>query len=336
MRIRAPELDTQLGRSLAPVYTVYGEELLLALEAADAIRAAARRKGFSERAVLEPSGRAFDWSELDHAGASQSLFGDRKIVELRLGSGKVGAPAGQALARWCGNPSPDALLLVTMPKPEGPGWWKSDWFTALDRAGVIVEAEAVARSALPTWLKQRLARQKQSASPEALEYLAARVEGNLLAAHQEVQKLALLAPEGELSLETVQDAVANVARFDPYRAAEALVSGDLERYARIVEGLRGEGESEVFVLYAFSNTLFALKGIEEGLSADVAFKQLRLYDKPLQKVLQTGRRLPKGRLLEEAIVDLAEIDRCIKGVGERDPWEGFATLGLKLAGGSKG
>jgi DNA polymerase-3 subunit delta len=335
VRIKAPDLHNQLGRSLSPAYAIYGEELLLALEAADAVRAAARKKGFSERTVLEVSGRAFDWSELDHAGASQSLFGDRKIVELRLASGKVGAPAAQALVRWCENPNPDALLLVTMPRPEGPGWWKSDWFSALDRAGVIVEAEAVARAALPAWLRQRLARQKQSASPEALDYLAARVEGNLLAAHQEVQKLALLAPEGELALETVQEVVANVARFDPYRAAEALVSGDLARYARIMEGLRGEGESEVFVLYALSNTLFALKALEEGMPADGAFKMLRLYDKPLQRAVQAATK-PKGRALEEAIDELAEIDRCIKGVGSREPWEGFITLGLKLAGGSKG
>jgi DNA polymerase-3 subunit delta len=335
VRIKAPDLANQLGRTLAPVYTVYGEELLLALEAADAVRATARKKGFSERTVLEPSGRAFDWSELDHAGASQSLFGERKIVELRLTSGKVGAPAAQALVRWCGNPNPDALLLVTMPRPEGPGWRKSDWFTAVDRVGVIVEAEAVGRAALPGWLKQRLARQKQSASPEALDYLAARVEGNLLAAHQEVQKLALLAPEGELALDTVQDAVANVARFDPYRAAEALISGDLARYARILDGLRGEGESEVFVLYALTNTLFTVKALEEGMPAEAAFRMLRLYDKPLQRVVQNARNL-KGRALEEAIDELAEIDRCIKGVGERDPWEGFITLGLKLAGGSKG
>jgi len=334
VRIRAPELDTQLARNLASVYTVYGEELLLALEAADAVRAAARRKGFSERTVLEPSGRAFDWSELVHAGASQSLFGDRKIVELRLNSGKVGAPAAQALVRWCADPNPDALLLLTMPRPEGPGWWKSEWFTALDRAGVIVEAEAVARAALPAWLRQRLARQRQSATPEALDYLAARVEGNLLAAHQEMQKLALLAPEGELALEMVQEVVANVARFDPYRAAEALVCGDLARYARIMDGLRGEGESEVFVLYALSNTLFALKALEEGMPADAAFKMLRLYDKPLQRVIQIAKK-PKGRALEEAIDELADIDRCIKGVGDREPWEGFMALGLKLASGSK-
>lgn len=335
MRIKAPDLQNQIGRALSPVYAIYGEELLLALEAADAVRAAARKKGFSERTVLEPTGRSFDWSELDHAGASQSLFGERKIVELRLASGKIGAAAEKALVRWCGKPNPDALLLVTMPRPEGPGWWKSDWFTGLDRAGVVVEAEAVGRAALPAWLRQRLARQKQSASAEALDYLAARVEGNLLAAHQEVQKLALLAPEGELALDTVQDAVANVARFDPYRAAEALVSGDLARYARIMEGLRGEGESEVFVLYALSNSLFALKAIEEGTPADAAFKMLRVYDKPLQRVLQNARQ-PKGLALEEAIDELAEIDRCIKGVGKREPWEGFLTLGLRLAGGSKG
>jgi DNA polymerase-3 subunit delta len=332
MRIKAGEVDAHLAKTLSGVYTVYGEELLLALEAADAVRAAARRKGYTERQVLE-AGRSFDWSEMRHAGASQSLFGDRRIVELRLASGKLGAPAAQALIEWCAQPNPDALLLVSMPRPEGPGWWKSDWFTALDRAGIIVEAEAVARAALPGWLRQRLARQKQSATPEALEFLAARVEGNLLAAQQEVQKLALLAPEGELGLETVQDAVANVARFDPYRAAEALVAGDVERYARVIEGLRGEGESETYVLHAISSTLFVLKGIELGEDLQAALR--RVYDRPLKRAIESSRKLPKGRALDQAIADAAEIDRCIKGVGTREAWEGFTTLGLKLAHGSK-
>jgi DNA polymerase-3 subunit delta len=239
MRLRSEEqLPGQLAKSLAPVYAIYGDEPLLVLEAADAVRAAARKHGFAEREVYEP-GRGFDWSELRQAGASLSLFGDKKIVELRLASGKVGAPAAEAIVAWCARPSEETLLLITMPRPEGGGWWDAPWFLALNKVGVIVETQPLARAALPAWLEKRLARQKQSAAREVLEYLADRVEGNLLAAHQEVLKLGLLAPEGELALETVRAAVADVARFDTYVAAEALVAGDTARYLRVLEGLRG-------------------------------------------------------------------------------------------------
>ena len=321
MEVRPEQLPGQLAKSLAPVYTIHGDEPLLALEACDAVRAAARRQGFVEREVLEP-GRGFSWGELRHAGASRSLFGDKKLVELRLTSGKVGAQAAEALVEWCEKPSPEALLLLTMPRPEGAMWWKAPWFAALKSAGVMVGLEPVPRAALPAWLGQRLARQKQQASAEVLAWLADRVEGNLLAAYQEVQKLALLAPEGELDLAAVREAVADVARYDPYLAAEALVAGDTPRYLRVLEGLRGEGEQPTFVLHVVSGALFALQG------------QGRVFHKTLARAIEAaaGRHAPAA--LARAVRDAAAIDRAIKGVVARDPWQGFMTLGLNLSHGT--
>jgi DNA polymerase-3 subunit delta len=317
MRLKADQLEGHLARKLAPVYAVYGDEPLLVLEAADAVRAAARKGGFSDREVFEPSGRSFDWSELGHAGASLSLFGGRKVVELRLAGGKPAAPAAEALVAWCRRPSPDALLLVTMPRPEGAGWWESPWFAALNEAGVIVETQPIARAALPGWLEKRLARQEQRASPEVLEYLADRVEGNLLAAHQEVQKLALLAPRGELSMETVRDAVADVARFDTFDAAEALAMGNTVRYLRVLEGLREEGEAPTYLLFTVSSVLFALATGER-------------QNKALQRIVDSARRY-RPAALTRAIGHAAAIDKAIKGVGRgEEPWEEFARLGLEL------
>jgi DNA polymerase-3 subunit delta len=148
---------------------------------------------------------------------------------------------------------PETLLLVTMPRPEGGGWWDAPWFLALGKAGAVVEVQPVPRSALPGWLEKRLARQKQSAAREVLDYLADRVEGNLLAAHQELQKLALLAPAGELSLDVVREAVADVARYDTLVAAEALATGDTARYLRVLDGLRGEGEATTHLLFTISS-----------------------------------------------------------------------------------
>jgi DNA polymerase-3 subunit delta len=317
MRVPAEQLAGALAKKLAPVYAIHGDEALLVLEAADAVRAAARQQGYDQREVYEPAGRSFDWSELAHAGASLSLFGGKKIVELRL-TGKIAAPASAAIVDWCGNPSPEALLLITMPRPEGGGWWEAPWFLAINKVGAIVEVQQVPRAALPGWLEKRLARQKQSAPREVLDYLADRVEGNLLAAHQELQKLALLAPEGELGFDMVRDAVSDVARFDTNVAAEALLKGDTERYLRILDGLRGEGEAPTFLLFTLSNALFALASPGGWVS------------KALQRVLAEAQRYPPAALAR-AIAHAADIDRAIKGVGMgEDPWEEFAKLGLEL------
>jgi DNA polymerase-3 subunit delta len=318
MRVSAEQLAGNLARKLAPVYAIHGDETLLVLEAADAVRAAARKQGYAEREVYEPAGRSFDWSELAHAGASLSLFGGKKIVELRLAGGKMGAQAAEAIVDWCERPSPEALLLITMPRPEGGGWWEAPWFVALGKAGVVVEVQPVTRAALPGWLEKRLAAQKQRAAREVLEYLADRVEGNLLAAHQEVQKLALLAPEGELSFDTVRDAVADVARFDTNVAAEALVKGETVRYLRVLDGLRAEGEAPVYLLFTLSSALFALAAPGGWVS------------KALQRALASARRYDAAALAR-AISHAAAIDRAIKGVGAgEEPWEEFAKLGLAL------
>ena len=214
MQLRAEQLEQHLAKaSLAPLYVIHGDEPLLALEAADAVRAMARQRGYAEREVLVAE-RGFDWSAFAHAAASRSLFGDRKLIELRVPGGKPGADGAAALLAHCGRLDPEILTLVSLPRLDRAGQ-SSPWFAALAAAGLVVEVWPVDRARLPEWIGARLARQGQKASREVLEFLAGRVEGNLLAAHQEVQKLALLAGAGALELETVQDAVASVARYDP-------------------------------------------------------------------------------------------------------------------------
>lgn len=328
MQLRGGDLPQQLAKSLLPAYVIHGDEPLLAMEAADTVRAAARKAGFAERQVLEP-GRSFDWSEFTHAAASLSLFAEKKLIELRLPTGKPGTQGSSALAAYCGNPSPDQLLLVTLPRLDRTGQG-SAWFNALARLGAIVDIWPLERSRLPSWIAERLARQKQRAPREVLEFLAERVEGNLLAAHQELQKLALLAPEGELTLETVQEAVASVARYDPYDAAEALLSGELARYVRVIEGLRGEGEPPTFVLFVLSSGLFALQDVQRGGSAE------RIFNRSLRRAVEGAARRFPARKVDQAIADAAALDRTIKGVGQGEPWAAFLRLGLKLVDGSKG
>jgi len=333
MQLRAEQLEGHLAKTLSGVYAIHGDEPLLALEAADAVRGAARKRGFAERQVLE-SGRGFDWSEFSHATQSLSLFAEKKVIELRLPSGKPGTQGGEAIAAYCERPADDLLLLISVPRLDR-ATQNSAWFGALGRAGVVVEVWPVERARLSAWIAERLARQRQSAAPEVLELLADRVEGNLLAAHQEVRKLSLAAPEGKLTLDAVQEAVSNVARYDPYAAAEALLSQDLARYTRVIEGLRGEGEQPTFVLFVLSSVLFVLHAASRGGSLDALFMQHRLFNKPLQRAVQSAARRYGGAELSEALAAAAAIDRAIKGVGSGEPWEAFLELGLKLARGSK-
>jgi len=316
MQLRAEQLDGHLAKALSGVYAIHGDEPLLALEAADAVRGAARKRGFAERVVLEP-GRGFDWSEFAHATQSLSLFAEKKVIELRLPSGKPGTQGGEAIAAYCERPAEDLLLLISVPRLDRTTQG-SAWFGALGRAGVVVDIWPVERARLSAWIAERLARQKQSAPPEVLEFIADRVEGNLLAAHQEVRKLSLAGPEGRLTLEQVQEAVSNVARYDPYVAAEALLAGDIERYVRVIEGLRGEGEAPPFVLFALSSALFALKNGE------------RMFNRRVQAAVEAAARRFSPAQLDQALSHAAAIDRAIKGVGSGEPWDELLTLGLAL------
>lgn len=333
MQLRAEQLEAALSRSLAGIYTIHGDEPLIALEAADAVRAAARRQGFTEREVLEP-GRSFDWSELEHALASLSLFGGKKIVELRLASGKPGAQGSEAIVQYCERPSPDVLLLVSLPRLDRTTQ-ASAWFGALSRSGVMVEVWPVERSRLPTWITERLGRQRQRAPREALEFLADRVEGNLLAAHQEVQKLALLAPEGELGLDVVREAVANVARYDAYSAGEALLAGDAARYVRVIDGLKSEGEAPTLVLWTLSEELFVLGRIQAGAAAGRPVEDLLRENRvwgPRQRPMKAAAARVAPAAVQRALAHAAGVDRAIKGVGPGEPWDELLKLAQSLEG----
>ena len=331
MQLRFEQLDTHLAKGLSAVYAIHGDEPLLALEAADAVRAAARKRGFSDREVFEP-GRHFDWSEFQHALASLSLFGGRKIVELRLPTGKPGADGAAAITAYCERPSPDMVLLASLPRLDR-ATQNAAWFATLSRAGVVVDIWPVERARLPAWIAERLARQNQRATREALEFLADRVEGNLLAAHQEVQKLALLAPQGEIGVEALREAVANVARFDAYSACEAMLAGDAARYVRVIDGLKGEGEAPSLVLWALSEELYALARIQAGVATGRAVDDL-LRENRVWGTRQRPMKAAAARLrpvaVQRALAHAATVDRAIKGVGSGEPWDEFLKLGLGL------
>ena len=336
MPLRAEQLDARLAKSLDPLYVIHGDEPLLALEAADAVRAAARRQGYTERTLLVAE-RGFDWGELAQAGASRSLFGGQALVELRIPTGRPGTAGAQAIERYCARLDPEARTLVSLPRLDSRAQ-NSAWFAALAAAGTVVDVWPLDRAKLPGWIGARLAKNGQRASGEALEFLAARVEGNLLAAHQEVQKLALLLPPGELALEQVAAAVSDVARYGYADLAESLYAGDLARYGRVLAGLRGEGESVAGIAWRLGEELLALIGVQEGLSAggarDQLFRDHRVFRPAQARAAKALARFGAGTL-RAAAVEVARIERMSKGVAAGEPWDALLRLGLTLADGSQ-
>lgn len=338
MQLRLDALEAHLAKSLAPLYIITSDEHLLALEAADKIRKTARAQGLTEREVLVVE-RHFKWGELLAANQSQSLFGDRKLIELRIPSGKPGKDGGQALQDYVSSLNPDNVTLISLPKLD---WQtqKSAWVAALQQAGVYIDIPLVERPQLPAWINSRLAAQRQSADRQSIDFIADRVEGNLLAAHQEIQKLALLHPEGKLSFEQVQDAVLNVARYDVFKLDEAMLSGDAARLVRMIEGLKGEGEALPLVLWAMAEeirTLLKVKaGAAQGKAIGMLLKEFRIWG-PREKLMEPAVRRLKLSTLEAALQEAAQIDKMVKGLRAKafagDAWDALLQLGLKIARG---
>jgi len=323
VKILTKQLAASRAKGVGPLYTVHGAEPLLALEAADRIREAARKAGATEREIFfaEPG---CDWSRLAACASNLSLFATKRLLEMRIPTGKPGAEGARAIEAWCRDLPKSDVTLVVLPELEWQAL-KSNWFGTLEAAGVVVEARAVGRDELPDWLAERLARQKQQASVETLEWLAERVEGNLLAARQEVEKIALLLPEGEITLEAIREAVTDVSRFERDTLVEAIHGGDASRVSRAVTGLRAEGEPLPLLLWTLAEELRLLMALAAG-------ERPRRFLPParMDAAQRTARRHDAGSFDRE-LLRAHRIDRMIKGVETGDPWESIVELALGIA-----
>ena len=331
MRLTTEQLPRELARGLRPLYTVYGAEPLLAVETADRIRARARETGYTEREILTAEA-GFNWAELGLAGRSLSLFGSRRVIELRIPNGKPGVRGVAAIEAYVADLPPDAVTLVQLPDMD----WravKAAWFTALETAGVLVAANPVPRQQLPRWIAGRLDEQGQHADETTLQFIADRVEGNLLAARQEVQKLGLLCPPGQLSFVDVEQAVLDVARYDTYALGDALLAGDVPYLLRMLRGLEGEGVAPPTALWAIAESLRTVArvaaAIAGGASEQAALKDAKVWGPRQAPIARAARRISLARL-EDALVQAGEIDRAIKGLKRGDAWVELARLALSL------
>ena len=323
MKVAVRQLEAQIRKGLSPLYTIHGAEPLLALEAADRIRDAARKAGCTEREVFfaEPGA---DWNRLGASAANLSLFASKRLVEIRIPTGKPGAEGGRAIESWCAKLPPDDVTLVLLPELE---WqqMKSNWFNTLDANGIVVEAKPVSRDELPQWLAERLSRQGQRASVETLEWLADRVEGNLLAARQEVGKLSLLLPKGEIGLAAIREAVTDVSRFDRDQLIDAIHAGDAGRVARVVDCLEAEGEPLPLLLWQLTEELRLMMALAANQ------RPRRFLTPERSSALQQTARRHSAASFDRELLRAHRIDRMIKGVETGNPWDGIVDLALGLA-----
>jgi DNA polymerase-3 subunit delta len=346
MHLPADQLAAHLAQGkLRPLYAVHGDEALLVNEAADAIRAAARAQGYAERTVYTAQGAHFDWSAPLAAGQSLSLFAERQIIELRIPSGKPGKAGDAALQQLAARAAANegVLTLALLPRLDRAGK-SAPWFTALERAGAAVQIDPVERAALPQWIAARLRAQGQRVQAgepgqRALGFFADRVEGNLLAAHQEIAKLGLLYPAGELSGQQIEAAVLNVARYDVFKLSEAVLAGQRARVQRMMDGLRAEGEAQTLVHYTLAEEIRALKRVKDatarGHPLPVALREQRIWgarERLFERALPRLGQPQLANLLQAA----HQVDGIVKGLKHpgwpQDPWQALHRLAQGLCG----
>ena len=331
-RLEQNQLKQQLNNKLLPLYVLVGDEPLAQSECLDTIRQAARKAGADERSsfIVE---RNFNWQQIQQFGQSLSLFSSQRILEIHIPSGKPGVDGGKALTELSAKPIPDTTTIIVLPSLEREAK-NSAWFNALQSASTIIELKEIAPNQLPQWLSTRLAAQNQNCDAASLEFIAHQVEGNLLAAYQEIQKLALLYPAGEISAESVRDAVLNVSRFDAFQLGEAVLAGDAARTTRILQGLQDEGENAVAVMNPLMWALRPLVRIKQaearGENIVNAMTNARIYGDRQSLVKRALARLSL-RQLEAALQKLCDIDRTAKGVMQGDAWLELSRLCFGLA-----
>jgi len=330
MNVRPDQLADVLNRQLHPVYLISGDEPLQVMESSDRVRAACRQQDYTEREVFDVDA-GFDWQLLKDEANSMSLFSSRRILDVRIPSAKPGREGGQALKEYASNPPEDTVLLITSGKLEA-AQKKSAWFKALDQIGMVMQCWPVGPDRLPAWIKQRFHSRGMQASKEVIDYVCQRVEGNLLAAAQEIDKLNLLVGPGVVDIDSVREAVSDSSRFSVFELADSALAGDQVRVVRIMHGLHAEGIEPILVTWSLAKDIRLLAAVSANRdSADYALKQAGVWQNrlPLYKSCLARHSTDRfNRLLQRC----AKIDGITKGQQQGNVWDELQALGYLLAG----
>ncbi len=333
MRLRIDQLDAQLAKALSAIYFITGDEPLQLGESADAVRRAAKDAGYGSREILD-AGKAFDWNELAAEANSLSLFAEKRVIDLRLSSSAIGRNGSKALVEYAARPPADTLLLITAPKLDR-SQQSSKWVKALDECGVLIQIWPIDDQRLPSWIEQRLRKNGLIPEAEVVSMMAERVEGNLLAAAQEIDKLLLLNGPGVISTEKLLESVADSARFDVFGLVDSALMGKPARVIRMLAGLRAEGVPPTVVLWALAREIRQLASmayaVEQGQSPDQAMAAHRVWNQRKAVVRQGLARLRRRRW-QQLLALCARGDRTIKGQERGDPWQLLESIATTMAG----
>ncbi len=334
MRLHPEQTGQHLQQTLLPVYLITGDEPLLVQEVADAIRGAARAQGFAERELFHADDRNFEWHQLLNEASHLSLFAQKKILELRIPNGKIGADGSKALQAYCAQPSDDNLLLILSTKMDN-ATLKSKWAKTLDASGAIVQVWPVTAQQMPRWIEQRLKQAGIRANAAAREILTHRVEGNLLAAVQEIEKLKVLVTGDVVDATIMSTVVADSARYNVFTLVDTMLEGDAAAACRQLRGLREEGTDATAILWAVTRELRTLNkahdAVSEGERSVWALKKMGIWEKRQPLVRGALRRLTPPQLTR-MLRQAAGIDRAIKGMRSASPWDELCTLVLSVCG----
>lgn len=332
MRIKPEQLLQHLQKNIAPLYTLFGNEPFLIIEACDLIRAHIQQQGHHERKILLVD-QHFNWSDLQHISNSLSLFDERQIIDIRIPSGKPGREGSKALENHCQALPPDTVTLITLPQIDKSSQ-STKWFKALEQTGLMLAFYPVERAQLPRWIQHRLDQQQQQTDTHTLQFFADKVEGNLLAAHQEIQKLGLLYPSGTLTFEQVKEAVLDVTHYDLYKLSDALVTTNIVRYTKILTGLREEGIAIPLIIAVLTEQIRTLiticKGIQLNQPVEQIMRNTRLWG-DRQRIMLAAAKRTGLQPLTDMLAHAAKIDRINKGVAQGDAWNELSQLGLQFA-----
>ena len=331
MKVRPDQLAQQLEKKLAPVYLISGDEPLQVMEATDLVRTKARALGFTERTVLDVD-KDFDWSQLTAEANSLSLFAEQRILELRIPTGKPGKPGGAALVEYAARPADDTVLIITAGKLDKAST-NTKWYKAIDGLGITCQCWPVDSYALPGWIENRCIQKGLHPDKEAVKLLVERVEGNLLAAAQEIEKLRLLVDTPQLNAEQVSRAVVDSSRFSIYDLSDAALSGDIARTSHIIQGLQAEGIEAVLALWAMSREIRTLNAAMSAgqQSSDSALAKAGVWSKRIP-IMKKAMSRHNSESVQKLLAMCAKTDRMIKGVEQGKPWDQLYQLCLLLAG----
>lgn len=332
-KLRIDQLNRHLKENLSHTYLVTGDETLLIEESCDAIRQRAYQDGFTERDRFFVDNQ-FDWSTLSSAANNLSLFSEKRIIELRIEKIKIGDKGSKAICEYLINPNQDNILLIITPKLDA-AVQRSKWVKTIEKQGQWLPVWPISASQLPRWLDQRLKQAKLTADTQCIEILAARTEGNLLAANQEIEKLTLLSIDGYLTPELIAGAVADSARYDVFGLIDKIIFGDTRSAAKTLEGLKAEGTEATVILWAIAREirtlLVILKRVQEGQSFSWAAKQAKVWEQRHSLLEQASKRL-NSQKLQLLLRQANSIDKAIKGLRKADYWSELLDLVLNFSG----